>query len=287
MLSTFRKCEQRAMREYFQHWKSLSPNVDLHAGKSFAAGLEHARRAFYDHEQPVEAALAIGLKALLEEYGDFDCPQDSPKSAERMAQAFEFYLSGPWALDCDPAKPLLMASGSHAVEFNFIDPLPVNHPQTGEPILYSSRTDMICSLNGGLFIEDDKTTKAIGPKWANKWEMRAQFSGNVWGARNHGWKVDGVLVRGVAILKTEFRRAQHVTYRPPFEIDRWLKSTSKILRRMIACWEQNDWDYEQDETCAMGCKFLPICKKPNPDEWLPAYFTKRKWDPVTRTETPL
>jgi hypothetical protein len=289
LLNSYRSCPQECFKTYFHHWKSKSPSVHLHAGAAFARGLEVARLSFYDNAASEDAAMAAGLRALLEAYGDFVCPPDSSKSRERMAQAFEFYLSGEWSLSRDSARPAKMPSGRHAIEFSFAEPLPISHPVTGQPIIYAGRSDMICSLNGGLFVEDDKTTSQLGAKWANQWEMRSQFSGYTWAARNHGFKVDGVLVRGVAILKTEFKRAQHITYRPAWETDRWLDETLRTIEDMKRSWDQHHWSYNMGESCAAygGCEYLPICKRPNPDEWMTAYFSRRRWDPITRTETEL
>ena len=289
MLNEFRSCPQKAYRSFFQHWKPQGESVHLVAGAAFARGLEVARKLYFDEGAHPEHCIEQGLGALIKAYGNFECPADSAKSAERMAQAFEYYLSGEWSLDRDKAKPARMPSGKHAIEFSFAEPLPIDHPETGEPIIYAGRSDMICELNNGLYVEDDKTTKGIGPKWANDWEMRSQFTGYAWAANRHGWKVDGVLVRGVAILKTEFKRAQHISYRPEWEIDRWLNETYKTIRRMITAWRNSDFDYNMGESCAAygGCSFLDICKKPNPEEWLPMYFAKRRWDPLTRTEEEL
>ena len=289
ILSSFRSCPISSYRTYFHHWKEKSSSVHLHAGAAFARGLEVARKLYYDEQLSENLALAGGYRALLEAYGDFDCPPDSAKSSTRMAQAFEFYLSGEWSLSRDTARPALMPSGKHAVEFSFAEPLPINHPETGQPIIYTGRADMIVELNNGLFIEDDKTASQLGAKWANQWEMRSQFTGYTWAGRNHGWSVDGVLVRAVAILKTEFKRAQHLTYRPEWEVTRWLDQTCRDIERMIQMWRDGVWDYNLGESCAAygGCEYLAVCKRPNPEEWMEAYFERREWNPLTRTETRL
>ena len=289
ILNDFRSCPTSCFKTYFLHWKPKELSVHLHAGAAFARGLEVARKLYRDEKLSEEQAMIGGFRALLEAYGTFECPADSSKSKERMAQAFEFYLGNEWSLSSDPARPALMPSGKHAVEFSFAEPLPVNHPETGQPIIYTGRADMICEMNNGLYVEDDKTASQLGNKWSNQWEMRSQFTGYTWAARNHGWSVDGVLVRAVAILKTEFKRAQHITYRPDWEVSRWLDQTCRDLERMIAMWKSGNIDLNMGEACAAygGCEYLRICKLPNPDEWMDAYFTRRKWDPLTRTETPL
>lgn len=285
LLNEFRSCPQKAFKTYFQHWKPTGESVHLHAGKAFASGLESARRAYYEAQQPASVAVAHGLETLLQEYGDFSCPDDSAKSAIRMAQALEYYFDA-WPLDSDLAQPLSLPSGRRAIEFSFVEPLEVKHPVTGLPILYSGRADMIASYNGGNFVEDDKTASQLGASWANQWDLRSQFTGYTWAARQAGIPVDGVLVRGVAILKTSFKHEQCLTFRAKWEVDRWLEQTHRDLQRMIRSWEEGYFDYNLGEACGSygGCHFRQICKAQNPEEWLGIYFHRKRWDPVRRVE---
>lgn len=286
LLSTFRSCPQKFMREYLQHWKPARQSIHLVAGAAFAQGLEVARTLYYEKGESVQHAMEMGLRALIVSYGTTECPPESSKSLERMCQALEYYFEA-FPMPDDPAQPVLMPSGRRAIEFSFVEPLEINHPETNEPLLYSGRSDMIVSCMGGTFIEDDKTTSALGSKWGDTWEMRAQFTGYCWAARRAGLSVDGVLVRGIAILKTLFKHAQHFTYRPQWEIDRWYDQTHRDIARMIQCWKDGLWDYDMGGTCDAygGCLFLRVCKSPEPEPWLDTYFQKRKWDPVTREET--
>src|SRR5436190_216947 len=92
MMHAFKSCPQKAYLEYVNHWKPKVPSVHLHAGKAFAAGLERARELFYIEGVPEAEATEQGLLTLLKEYGDFECPEDSDKSATRMAGAFEYAM---------------------------------------------------------------------------------------------------------------------------------------------------------------------------------------------------
>lgn len=288
LLSEWRSCPRKAQLSYLEHWKPARKSVHLHAGGAFAEGLEVARRAFYEEGLSPEDSVAAGLGALLRFYGDFDCPEDSAKSATRMCQALEYYFSA-WPLAEDRAIPYQLKSGRRAIEFSFVEPLEVAHPETGEPILYSGRADMIASMSNGIFVEDDKTSTALGAGWANQWDNRAQFTGYVWAARQGGIPVDGILVRGVAILKTMFKHEQYITYRAQWEIDRWLEQTNRDLKRMIQAWDTGYFDYNLSDACGSfgGCHFRQVCKSQQPEEWLNMYFERRRWDPVTRTETVL
>jgi hypothetical protein len=145
---------------------------------------------------------------------------------------------------------------------------------------------MIVEMINGIFVHDDKTTGSLGASWPRQWEMRGQFSGYCWAAKESGIKVDGMLVRGVAILKSTYNHAQHITYRPDWEVQRWLMQSLADLQRMIECWESGYFDYNLGEACNEygGCMFTDVCKKPNPDEWLPVYYKRRQWNPLTREE---
>ena len=61
MLATFRSCPQKFFRQYVEHWKPKAESVHLVAGGAFAAGIEEARRAFYEQGWWAQDSEAIGL----------------------------------------------------------------------------------------------------------------------------------------------------------------------------------------------------------------------------------
>jgi hypothetical protein len=287
-LGTFRSCPQKMFRQYMQHWKPAAESVHLIAGGAFADGVEKARVAFYQDGATAEDAVGLGLAALIRKYGDFECPPDSAKSLERTAGALEFYFEQ-YPLGADGATPCQFADGVHGIEFSFAQPLPINHPVTGDPLLYTGRSDMIAEAYGGIYIYDEKTTTSLGPSWARQWEMRSQFTGYCWAAREFGLNPQGVCVRGVSILKTKYDTQQVLTYRSPYEIDRWLDQTCRDIERMIEAWKAGHWDYNLDHACSEygGCALQTVCKSSDPDAWLKTYFTQRVWDPLAREEVTL
>lgn len=289
IIAAFRSCPRKAFLEYIEHWKPLEQSVHLHAGAAYAEGMEAARTAFYVEEHSVEDSIAAGLLALLTAYGDFECPSDSAKSAERTAGALEFYFSH-YRLGEDKAVPMTLPGGKRGIEFSFLEPLPeLLHPETGDPLLYSGRMDMMCSYEGMNLGEDDKTTSRLGATWPRQWDLRSQFTGYVWGAAQAGIKLDGFLVRGVSILKTKYDTLQAITYRPQWIIDRWYAQVLRDARRMLRCWEEGYWDLNLDASCENygGCPFKSVCQMREPQPLLDMQFQRRKWDPVTREETVL
>lgn len=285
VLGTFRSCPQKFMRQYLEHWKPKAQSVHLVAGGAFASGIEAARKSFYLSAAPAADAEADGLAALIRHYGDFECPSDSPKSLERMCGALEFYFSQ-YPLGADGADPITLPNGQRGIEFSFAEPLPVNHPITGAPILYTGRSDMIAHRAGGIYIYDEKTTSSLGAQWGRQWEMRSQFTGYAWAALKQGITTHGAIVRGVSILKTKYDTLEIPTYRTGYEIDRWEGQVVRDLQRMIRMWEEGYWDYSLDGACNEygGCTFTRVCKSSDPETWLPMYFEPRVWDPLARRE---
>lgn len=285
MMATFKTCHQLAFKIYFAHWKSRVEKIDLHAGKAFARGLEVTRRAFFEDGQPAAEAEALGLAALVEAYGDYECPASSPKTLDRMASAFAFYMDH-YPLTMNTGFPIILSGGKRAIEVNFTHPLGIDHPETGHPILYTGRGDMICQYAGATYLEDDKTTKSLGATWSDQWDLRAQFIGYTWGFRQAGFDIKGCLVRGVSILKTKHETQEALPCFSQFEVDRWYGETIEWIEDMIRCWRTKRWRYNLDHACSNygGCGFQKVCKQQDERPWLEQYFERRVWDPVTRQE---
>lgn len=285
MLATFRSCPQKFFRQYMEHWKPKTESVHLVAGGAFAAGIEAARRGFYEQGLRSDEAEAAGLGALISHYGDFECPPESAKSLERTCGALEFYFQN-YPLGADGMTPIELLNGKRGIEFSFAEPLPVLHPISNDPILYTGRADAIMNFAGGVYVVDEKTASSLGPSWSRQWEMRAQFTGYSWACQQYGIYPAGTIIRGVSILKTKYDTQQAITYRSNWEIERWLEQTCKDIERMQAMWESGWYDYALDHACAEygGCSMLQICKSPSPEDWLPMYFERKVWDPLARKE---
>lgn len=289
MMSAAMSCRQKFFREYCENWKPKETSVHLHAGASFAAGLEAARTAFYVDRKSASESEALGLGTLLRHYGDFQCPADSAKSAERTAGAFEFYMDH-YPLGGDGAEPITLPSGKRGIEISFSEPLPVAHPVTGDPLLYCGRLDMAAKFAQGLFVEDDKTTSQLGATWSKQWDLRSQFTGYCWGLwKAAGIKPNGVLVRGVSILKIKYDTQQAITYRHDWQIEEWFQKTIDLLEDLIRDWKRQYWRKSLDHACNEygGCSFKQSCMVQQPQTWLATYFERRLWNPITREEVKL
>lgn len=289
--AAFVSCPRAAYWEHFLHYKYPAPSIHLHAGKAWAESLEAMRFAYYGDKKDATLSAAIGLARLVEAYGDFQAPErgsGASKSLDRLIEAFTYYCSA-FPLESDPVQPHYAADGKPMVEFNFALPLSddLRHPETGEPILYAGRADMIATYAGSLSIYDDKTTGSLGPTWAAQWNRRGQFSGYSWAARAYGIQVSQIVVRGIAILKTSINHAQAITVRTPHHIAEWHGQIIRDIRRAIVCWEEGYWDVNLSDACTSygGCMFQQPCMSNNPEPWLAGQFQKRRFDPITREET--
>lgn len=289
ILAKLKSCPTDYHLTYEEDWKPKGLSVHLHAGGAFAYALEVTRRAFYIDGLGREAAIEKGVGALLTKYGDFEAPSHgsgSAKTAERMAGAFVFYWDH-YPLNHETAYPILLPGGDRAVEFSFAHPLPIDHPETGNPILYAGRMDAILSYANGVFIFDEKTTSSLGPTWGDKWDLRSQFTGYCWGARESGIPVNGVVVRGVSILKTKYETQEAITYRPDHQINRWYVELLHHIERAKEWYKRGEWFHALDDACESygGCPFKKVCMADIPEPYLESYFERRHWDPVTRKET--
>ena len=286
LMAGFKSCPRKAELEFLQHWKPQNQSVHLHAGAAYASGIEAGRIAYYIEGKDEDTSVATAIAECLRSYGDFQCPADSAKSADRTAGALEYYFSQ-YRLGEDKAIPLSLPGGKSGIEFNFLEPLGLTHPETGDPLLYSGRMDMMCAYEGMKLGEDDKTASQLGASWPRQWDLRSQFTGYVWGAGRAGIKLDGFLVRGVSILKTKYDTLQAITYRPQWMIDRWYEQLLRDLKRMIQSWESGYFDYNLDHACAEygGCPFRSVCQMRDSSSLLHQQFERRRWDPVARTET--
>ena len=260
-------------------------SVHLIFGAAYARGLEIARKEYFGTGTDIDTAIGLGIIAALAEYGTFEPPEDSPKTAIRCALAIIEYFHQ-WPPETDHIKPLVTAPGKVAVEFRFALPIPgVLHPETGDPLLYAGRNDFLGLMNDMLLVVDDKTTSSLGASWSNKWKLRGQLIGYVWGAKEYGYPVAGAAIRGMSILKGSFGTAEVLELKAEWQISAYIEQLQRDARRMISAWKEGKWDQAFADACESygGCTFQRLCSVSNPDEWAEMYFVERKWDPLDAT----
>ena len=145
---------------------------------------------------------------------------------------------------------------------------------------------MIGRYGDALFTVDEKTTKQLGQSWAGQWNMRGQFMGYNWAARQRGFPVVGTIVRGIAIRKTGYDAAEAIVYHADEMLDRWLLQTQKTIDRMIEAWRTGYWHMDFGNACSHygGCSMARLCESPNPENWIEMYYDTRDWNPLIKAE---
>lgn len=280
ILSTFTNCGQLFFRTHVQHWKSTGSSIHLHAGKSYASGLETARME-YINGTPSREAIDAGYQRLSEVYGDFEADKEA-KSKDRMQGALLYYFNQ-YPLETDIAR-IEVVAGIPGVEWSFALPLPIKHPDTGNPLIFSGRTDCLVRMAGGLYALDDKTTSSLGASWSKQWDLRGQFIGYAWAMRELGLKPAGSLVRGLSILKTKYDTQQAIISQPNWKIDRWYSQLLSKLTEMIEGYRTNSFRFALDESCNHygGCSMKPVCQMSDGDSILETYYKQEVWHPLER-----
>lgn len=285
--SNWRKCPQYFFRASVQELRLRGSNIHLNAGGAFAKGLEIARRSFYEDNMTQAAAEASGQLALIQAYGperdDMPPARSGDKSLANVLRAYESYMLE-YPLGQDELQPLRFPNGRCGVEFTFGIAIPgTQHPETGNPIIYGGRFDMLAQRKGHVFVVDEKTASALGDQWRNNWTLDSQFTGYCWAARSYGHPVVGAVIRGVGLLKTKITHAEVQTFRPQWQIDRWLEQLQYEIEDMIRAWKSNRFNWALDKSACNafgGCPYLTLCESPQPDQWLQSYYEVVHWNPL-------
>lgn len=279
-VSALRACRKQFEYGHLSNLKLKGQSIHLHAGAAFARGLEVARLAYYADGKSAADAVDLGVHALILAYGDFD-DGGATKSCDRMAGALEYYFSQ-YPLDADPARIITIA-GRPAVEFSFAIPLPISHPDTGEPLLFCGRFDAVVEFAGGIYPNDEKTTSSLGSSWSKQWEMRGQFFGYSWALREHGISPAGMIISGISILKTKYECQRAVVPTPNWRINDWLDDTLAEIQAAKDLWiAKGKWRRNWSESCNSygSCSYKQLCTIEDPAPWIEMYYEKNEWSPL-------
>jgi hypothetical protein len=291
-------CPRQWYYGYLLGLRKSAISIHLHFGGAIAHGLEAARKAYWIAGHDVATSVATGLKALIEFWGDFELTDELRRSRAGVKDLsgcidalFSYFEEFP--LGQDQVEPLFV-NGEALIEKSFALEVPgTSHPQTGEPVIYAGRFDMVAKHAGGpsLYIVDEKTTLSLGTSWAANWPLRGQLTGYVWGARAFGIDPAGVIVRGLGILKQSIQFQQLILTRPPWLVDRWLSQLARDINRAATQWtaahntESPEGAFDQvfDSACSSygGCGYLGLCDVEDPQPWYESYAVSR-WDPLQR-----
>lgn len=292
----FASCEQKWAYSTLMSMERKPGSIHLFAGGAYARGLEVLRKCFYQQGLPLEDSMFQAQIAVLTYWGAYEPTfswqsEDEKKTLDAVLGALEHYPTA-WPLETDHVQPLETAPGKRAVEFTFAIPLDdCLHPETGEPMLYCGRFDMLGVYNALKMPVDDKTTSYLGKNWADQWDLRGQFSGYCWACNEYGYDVPGLIVRGMAFYRDKakginFKTAEHITYRDAYQIKRWRRQLTKDFGRMVEAWKTKEYSLNLGDACTVygqKCSFYTLCTSQKPELWFGEY-QKRDWNPLEKVD---
>ena len=285
MLSTYRSCPRKFWAQYVVNAKGEDESVHLHAGAAWASAMEATRLAYFDQGASAGTAEDIGKAVLASEWGDPLQFASETKNLRRMTEAFDYYHEQAFPLEDEHAPPEKIG-GQLMVECSFAVPLGLRHPD-GEEFIFVGRADCVVQHAGGLWLLDDKTTGGrLGSNWESQWKRRGQFSGYVWALRQQGIDIDGVLVRGIAIQKTQFKHQEVVSPRADHQVDEWLEQTHMNLKDICHQFEYDNWRASLGESCTnygKECAYMDACLAPNTRDVIEA-MPRVRWNPQLRVQ---
>lgn len=297
MLSCADSCKQKFFNEYVLCITSHGRSPDLHAGGAFAYAIEHMRKFYYQERLSIAECYMQVFPMFCKYWGDFEPPKESPKDFINMWMAVVEYFNV-YPPDTDPIQPYRGEDGKLGIEYTFAIPMEVNHPETGQPMLFVGRFDLLAYYQDALVIVDEKTTKAIGPTWAKQWDLRGQFLGYTWAVNFHGLPCVGALIRGIAIQKTQYKHMQTLVMFPKWQLDRWWMTINQRTQDLCDAWVRlkatkdtrkatDTFERSYGEACGHygGCQYSDsICQVKNPWDWYDS-FEHRVWNPLDQDPT--
>lgn len=298
-------CGLKGAYSGLHHLKPKRESNHLVAGSCFAHGIEIARKVYYT-ETPVdsgtsyaffpdlppaeraEIAAAIGAVASF-----LAKPEETAeealgfKSAERLYWAVLHYFNE-FPLERDPIRPYINVRGEPAVEYKFAIPTHVQHPETGEPILFTGKFDMLSCYDGQYWPVDEKTASRLGPTWSSTFDLRGQFLGYTWAIREQGYDCPGVIARGIGFLSKETTFQVAPIRYPQWLTDQWYEQFCRDIENFKVQWYINDYNQNFGESCAhyYGCEYKPLCLRPNPEEWVNSLYKVDVWNPLASEHYP-
>lgn len=286
ILSHFRTCHHKALWEFAYNLAPIEPNINLHAGSAFAAGLEALYRSTYTRNEPQDLALTRANLAFNNSWGIFSPSKPTTKSRLHMWEALLSYLER-----YDPPNDYIEPSPLFKDPFEYTFAIPMTketigfdcpkHPLYDEPFIYAGRFDMIGQQYGQLRIRDDKTTTQLGPSWEKQWTLSSQFMGYCCSMQILGYSVDTAEIRGIGILKDSISHVAVTKTYTSAQLSRWRWQVARDLANFVRCYQTGEWEYNFSSACTTygGCDFLELCRANNGEDYFDSY-AKRTWNPL-------
>lgn len=281
LLSDLRACRHLFYLRHILGLKPKGPSIHLHAGSCFAKGVETVRKSYFGLGLDADTSIGRGWAAVATAWGEDSIVEDDHLKTLRRTQELLVHYFERWPLAQETLIPYTL-NGSPAVECNFAIPLPISHPETGDPLIYAGTFDMLGEESGLIFVNDEKTASQLGPTWPEKWTLRGQFISYVWGARSYGVKVAGVTVRGACFLKNDYSFAHARVLIPEYRIDEWYEGMLFDVRNLADLYNNGYFPKDFGDSCSTfgGCSYKTLCVTPQPEDFAGAYYEVEYYDPL-------
>lgn len=291
MLGLLKECPRKFQYIILEGWQSNGFAAHLEFGIAYHKALEEYdkhKAAGLDHDQAtietVRFCMSYGSRDENGRFIPYDAQftKEPSKTRDTLLRSVLWYLEH---FEDDPARTLVLADGTPAVELSFKINTDLQTPD-GQPFLLCGHLDRVVDLDGHNYVTDRKTTKsAITPRY---W---AQFTPNnqmslyfMAGQLVLNKPIKGILIDAVEIGAGYSRFQRHPVYRTPGQQEEWLRDTYTWIMIAMQYATEGHWPMN-DKSCSNygGCEFRGICGK---DPKVRKMFLKnegfhnRRWNPL-------
>lgn len=310
-LGTLKKCPRKYQLSIVEGWRRKGSSLHLRFGiiyhkalevydHKIAEGAEHEAALISAVRVAAEMCVNIEYETVLDEYGVAVLNEEGVEVTREVRKWWEtgdpnknvanLLRTIIWYLDKfgveDPAKTVILANGTPAVELSFRFEV---GEVSGETLLLCGHLDRVVEFNGQTWVLDRKTTKTTITGYSAQ-NYFAQYDPNnqmtlysLAGKMVLGAPLAGVIIDAaqVAVGFSEFARG--FTTRSEETLEEWMESFSHyvMLAKQYAIsgfWPMNDTacsDYG-------GCEFRGICSKSPKIRtlFLESDFHREYWDPL-------
>ena len=295
MLTTFDSCPTKFFQEFVLRRVPIGRSIDLHAGGCMAEAFDLIRSWYYTNTYSLEECYQKAFVVFVRKWGWLDPPLMNYKDFYNSWAAVMAYFEQ-YPPEYDYFQPVRKEDGTPATEFRFAIPMDVSHPDTGDPLLFSGRADLLCQPDNDprVYVMDEKTTKTMGPQWAYQWPMRGQFYGYTKAAREYGYNCVGAVVRGIAIQQTQFKFQECVITLDDWQLETWWQNAQfkaqQAVNYYIDCRKAESqsqrhgaWPKSFGDACNDwgSCRFMDLCTSRKPWEIYESW-EERIWDPLAQ-----
>lgn len=248
-------CKRKAYLRHVMHLVPIRVSPALRAGAAVHEAV-HLWFTGNDQAEPESPESAfLGAKWIEDNYEE--APRD-PRTKEFLIFLLKEYI----ATHQRPPRPWVVEMS----EIGFSLPL-CDSPS----IMWGGRIDRLIRWDdGGLYVNDLKTSSRLGSYWARQWRLDISLTGYCWGAGLlKGEQCMGVLVEGLSTAKNpQSRTLPYLATRTPDNLEDFVRSARNTCLDWLAMCDQCqqgeyplDVFYQEFTACNdySGCPYREIC----------------------------